>query len=41
MGKGMGKEMKRVMEGQAELEIQVTEEVEALSLLAQSLSPVL
>lgn len=37
----MGKEMMREIEGEAELVIQVMEEVEVLSLLVRSLSPVL
>ena len=41
MQREKGKERKREMEGGAELEMEVMEEVEGLSLLAQSLSPVL
>lgn len=41
MGKETGMEIKREKEGGAELETQVMEVVEVLSLLVQSLSPVL
>ncbi len=41
MGKEMGKEIKKEMEGGAELGIQVMEVVKVLSLPVQSLSPVL
>lgn len=37
----MGKEMMKEMDGEAELGIQVMKEVEVLSLLVRSLSPVL
>lgn len=40
-GMGMGKEMRMEKEGGAELGTQVREEVEALSLPVQSLSPAL